>query len=192
MKKIILTLLGLIAAVITVTACSPDASTVSYTPAAYGQNGQCYYVNSPAEAIALQNAGLCPRSWVPTQMPQSWEEEYYPYYSSPGYYDVYVPARYRTVYVSRVNTFGHVHVTQIRTSSAKARYRSSSGGTVSGTTVVKSKVRFGSGTAGTSFGSGKRSSTTSGTSFGSGKRSSTSTTRTSFGSSSRSFGGGKR
>ena len=70
---------------------------VTYAPAAYGISGQCYYAQDPAEAVALENAGLCPRSWVPTLMPLAWHEMYYGYYDSPVYYSRYVPASRRTV-----------------------------------------------------------------------------------------------
>lgn len=42
---------------------------VSYAPAAYGVNGQCYYDDDPLEAVALIAAGLCPSGWLPTPMP---------------------------------------------------------------------------------------------------------------------------
>lgn len=147
---------------------------VTYAPAAYGANGQCYYVSSPAEAVALQQAGLCPRSWIPAPMPLSWEEEYYDYYDSPAYYGTYVPAGYRTVYVSRERSFGTRYRTTIVTLSRSATYRSSSGGTVKGSTVT-GKTRFGSGCsfscAGTKYGSGSLRSGSSKTGTSSGSRS---------------------
>ncbi len=124
---------------------------VTYAPAAYGQNGQCYYVSSPAEAVALEQAGLCPPGWVPAPMPLSWQEEYYAYYDSPAYYGTYVPARYRTVYIRTEGTFGTRYRTSIATLASRGIYRSSAGGTVRG--YKSGNTRFGSGT---SFGSGGR------------------------------------
>lgn len=125
-----------------------NGQAVTYAPAAYGQNGQCYYINSPAEAQALEQAGLCPAGWVATPMPLSWEQEYYAYYDSPAYYNSYVPVRYRTVYVHTESAFGTRYRTSITTLSSKATYRSSAGSTVHG--YKSGTVRFGSGT---SFGS---------------------------------------
>jgi len=163
------------AAAILATGGCGTAQPLTYAPAAYGQNGQCYYLNSPAEVTALENAGLCPRSWVPAPMPLSWEEEYYDYYDSPVYYDTYVPVRYRTVYVTRVTTFGRTYRSQISTLSKSATYRTSSGGTVKGTGIT-GKTRFGSGCsfscAGSKYGSGSLRS-------GSGSGSRTGTSRTS-------------
>ena len=163
---------------------------VTYAPAAYGVPGHCYYVQDPAEAVALEAAGLCPNGWAPTLMPLYWHEMYYGYYDSPSYYGRFVPASHRTVYVSRQRSFGSSHATVIRATSARARYKGSNGTTVSGVTVTKAKARFGSGTAGTSYGGGKRSGTgTSG--YGSGSRSG-SRSGTSGGSRSGGFGGGSR
>lgn len=199
MKKLIGLLLGLGIVLTLVSACS-GSQPVSYTPAAYGQNGVCYYVNTPAEVTALQAAGLCPRSWVAGPMPMSWLDMYYPYYDSGAYYNLYVPARLRATYIHTEHTYYVTHSSAIRSASSKAVYKSSSGGTVRGSTIIKSKSITGSGSAGTSFGSGKRSSTTttnSGGNYGGGKRSSTisgtSGQRSSgFSGGSRSFGGGKR
>jgi len=178
---------GAAAAAVIVTGCG-SSQPVTYAPAAYGVPGHCYYVSSPAEAVALEQAGLCPSSWAATPMPATWLEAYYPFYDSPSYYDVYVPARARTVYITRESTFGRSHQSAIRTLASKARYRSSTGGTVTGTQVRTQKARFG---PGTSFGStGNRYG---GGSARTGTSSRTSRTGTSSGSrSSRSggFGGG--
>lgn len=195
MKKVLGLLLGLGFVVSVLAGCSGfgQSAPVSYSPAAYGQNGVCYYVNSPAEVVALQNAGLCPRTWVAGPMPDYWLNEYYPYYSSPVYYTSYVPVRLRATYVRTEHTYYAAHSSAIRTASSKATYKSSSGGTVKGTTVIKSKSTFGSGTAGTSFGSGKRSGSTSGYTGSSGSRTSSRSGGSSFGSTTRtSLGGGKR
>jgi hypothetical protein len=146
-----------------VAGCSSAPAPVTYAPAAYGVAGHCYYVDSPAEAAALQAAGLCPRSWAPTIMPTEWHQEYYSYYDSTAYYDTYVPVRVRTVYVQRETSFGTRYQTAITTRSKQATYRSSSGTTVKGSQVT-GNVRFGPGTSfGTSrYGGGSlRSSGTS-------------------------------
>ncbi len=134
-------------------ACSSTPDAV-YAPAAYGVPGYCYYVNSPAEAVALIAAGLCPSSWVPALAPLSWQETYWDYYDSPAYYDTYVPVSYRTVYVQRETAFGRTYRPQISARSKTATYRSSNGGTVKGSALPTGKSRFGSGSAGTSHGGG--------------------------------------
>jgi hypothetical protein len=134
---------------VSVAGCSSAPAPLTYAPAAYGVPGHCYYADSPAEAVALQAAGLCPRSWAATLMPAPWQEEYYSYYDSPAYYDTYVPARVRTVYVQREATFGKSNQAAIKTRSKTATYRTSSGKTVKGTQLT-GKVKYGSGT---SFGS---------------------------------------
>ena len=164
-------------AAVTVTAgCGLSPQPLTYAPAAYGQNGQCYYVSSPAEAVALRQAGLCPRSWIAAPMPLSWEEAYYAYYDSPAYYDTYVPVRYRTVYISHETTFGRTYHSRIVTLSRSATYRSSSGGTVKGSAVT-GKTRFGSGCsftcAGTKYGGGSLRNGGSGTTSRSGTSSGT-------------------
>lgn len=138
-----------VAAALAVTAaaaagCSSQQAPLTYAPAAYGVPGHCYYVDDPAEALALRAAGLCPASWAPALMPLSWHEEYWDYYDSPAYYGTYVPARIRTVYVQRETTFGRTYHAAITTRSKTATYRTSSGTVVKGTQVT-SKTRFGSG-----------------------------------------------
>lgn len=118
---------------------------MTYAPAAYGIPGHCYYVDDPAEAIALQHAGLCPRSWVPTLMPSAWHEEYYSYYDSPAYYTHYVPVRQRAVYVSTQRSYGTRYRSAISSLASRAKYRGSDGSTATGTKVAKAK--FGSGTS---------------------------------------------
>jgi hypothetical protein len=131
--------------------CSSTAEPLTYAPAAYGVAGHCYYVDDPAEALALRAAGLCPASWAPALMPVSWHEEYWDYYDSPAYYDTYVPARVRTVYVHREASFGKTYKAAITVQSKKATYKSSAGTVVKGTKLT-GKTRFGSGT---SFGTSK-------------------------------------
>ena len=179
---------GAVAAAVITTAvaagCSSQPDPFTYAPAAYGVPGQCYYVDDPAEAVALQAAGLCPRSWRPTVMPLAWHEEYWDYYDSSAYYDTYVPARVRTVYVQRETSFGRTYRAAIASRSRLATYRSSGGGTVKGTQVT-SRTRFGSGksfgAAGQKYGGG---SLRSGSSSGSGSLRSGSTGSGSSGSSS--------
>jgi hypothetical protein len=189
MKKLLGLLLGLGFVVSLVSGCAGSGQQ-TYAPAAYGQNGQCYYVDSPAEAIALQNAGLCPRTWVPTLMPMAWHEMYYGFYDSPGYYNVYVPSRYRTVYVHHEVSFGRSYKSSISHLASRGTYKSSSGSTVTGKTILKGKSTFGSGTSfgtsGSKYGSG---SLRSGTRSGSGSTGGY-TSRTSTRSGGSSFGGG--
>lgn len=159
-----------------------DDSDPTYTPAAYWQSvdnvRECYYVSSTAEAYALMNAGLCPAGSMPTLMPLSWEEEYWGYYSSPAYYNTYVPVASRTTYTHvTVMHFSKTYSTQIKASSSKAVYKSSAGGTVSGSKVSTK-----------SFGGGSRSTTSYGGGSRSGSGSSSSLSRSSSYSGSRSAG----
>lgn len=154
LKRALTVATGAVIAAAAVTACSSTAQPLTYAPAAYGASGHCYYVDDPAEALALQQAGLCPASWVPTLMPLAWHEEYWDYYGSPAYYTVYVPAKARTVYVHREASFGKTYHAAITARSKTATYRSSSGATVKGSKLT-GKVKFGSGT---SFGTSKHSS----------------------------------
>lgn len=119
-----------------------DGAPLSYAPPAYYQvvNNveECYYISSMSEAYALENAGLCPRYAIPTQMPLSWEETWWDYWSSPAYYNTYVPASYRKTYVSVTCVHFHqTYSTQITKLSKSAVYKASNGTTVRGTTVTK-------------------------------------------------------
>jgi hypothetical protein len=151
-RRILRPALALLAAALvasTADACdsgSSAANDATYAPAAYGvQNGSvfdCYYAEDPSEVAALINAGDCPHGAVATAMPLYWEEEYYPYYSSSAYYGVYMQPRYRSHYTSvTVVHFQSAHSADITRYSSTARYKSSSGGYVTGS----SKVKFGSG-----------------------------------------------
>lgn len=148
------------------------SSPVTYQPAAYGANGQCYYDEYPAEAAALLASDACQPGWVPAPMPLAWQLMYYPYYSSPAYYGRYVPAGYRTVYVSHETTFRAQHAAAITTASKNAAYKSSSGKTVTGKTVAASKARFGSGSVSTAKIGGGSARSGTGTSVKSGSGSS--------------------
>ncbi len=166
------------AAALTVSALGAGCSRqpVAYGPAAYGETGQCYYVDDPAEAIALQAADLCPSGWVPAPMPLYWHARYAMYYDSPGYYNRYVPAQSRTVYVTHVHTFESKHSADIARQRPSATYKGSDGKSYTG-----SKVSPGS------FGGGARSG-----GGGGGSRSSSGTVRSSgVGSSSRSSSGSR-
>ncbi len=143
-------------------ACSnDDNSDQSYTPAAYyqtvGNVYECYYTTTTQEAYSLIAAGLCPAGAIPTQMPLSWEEEYWDYYSSPVYYNAYLPVSYRSTYTHvTIVHFSSTYRTQIKTASARAVYKSSSGGTVAGSKVNTKQFGSGSRTT-TSYGGGSRS-----------------------------------
>lgn len=146
--------------------CGLDTSDPTYTPASYYQsvNGvnDCYYVTSPAEVQALIQAGDCPTNSVATLMPVYWEEEYYSYYSSPAYYNTYVPASSRSIYVKyTIVSFKSKYSSGITKYSSKATYKSSAGGTVSGSKV--SSKSYGGGSrvsSGSGYGGGSRSSGT--------------------------------
>jgi hypothetical protein len=131
---------------VTLTGCSSRPA-ATYAPAAYGQNGQCYYLDDPYEAQQLLAAGLCPAGWVPAPMPLSWEEMYFSYYDSPAYYSRYVLVSHRTVYISHETAFHTTYASQISAASKSATYKGSNGKTVTGTT---SKMKFSTGTGSTS------------------------------------------
>jgi hypothetical protein len=152
-----------------------DDSDPTYTPAAYYQTVggvyECYYTTTTQEAYSLMAAGLCPAGSMPTPMPLSWEEMYWSYWSSPAYYNTYLPVGYRSTY-TRVTIvhFSSTYKSQISAASSKAVYKSSAGGTVSGSKV--NTTQFGSGSRATkSYGGGSRSGSSSGKSSYSGSRS---------------------
>lgn len=168
MKKLWKSLLVVLATAVgaaTIAGCGLDSGgdDPTYTPAAYYQtvNGvnDCYYVSTPVEVADLISAGLCPIHSVAMMMPVMWEEEYYSYYSSPAYYNTYVPVANRSVYVKyTVVSFKTKYSAGITKMSSSAKYKSSSGGTVSGSKVSTK-----------SFGGGSRNS--SGSGYGGGSRS---------------------
>jgi hypothetical protein len=133
-------------------------SHVAYRPIAFGENNQCYYVNSPAETQMLMDRGLCDRGWAPTIMPSYWHSMYYPYYSSPAYYRTYVPVGVRTVYVNSEKTWGSSNKTMIAEKAKAAQYQGSNGKTVSADKIGATKYGAGNrfGPAGTKFGGGNR------------------------------------
>lgn len=178
--RLIPALLTAAIAAVTLSACG-SSSNPTYAPAAYWQTvgnvHECYYTTTPQEAYNLVAAGLCPAGSIPTLMPVSFEEEYFDYYSSPAYYDTYMPVSYRSTYAHvTVVHFSTTYRTQIKAASAKAVYKSSSGGTVSGSKV--NTKSFGSGSRSTtSYGGGSRSGSGSGSSGYSSSRSSYSGSR---------------
>ena len=125
-------LIALVAAaglVMGLAACTDDSS---YEPAAYGQNGQCYYVQNPQEATVLLQDHKCLSGWTPTLMPESWLLMYYAFYSSSFYRNTYVPSSYRSTYSSKLNSFYSANKTTITQQASKGTYRDSSGQKVSG------------------------------------------------------------
>ena len=133
----------------------------TYTPAAYyqtvGNVYDCYYLTSTQEAYNLMAAGLCPAGSIPTPMPLGWEETYWDYWSSPAYYNTYIPASYRSTYTHvTIVHFSNTYRSQIKSASAKAVYKSSTGGTVTGSKA--NTAQFGGGSRTTkSYGGGSRS-----------------------------------
>lgn len=169
LKKIALGLSLLLAALATLCGCGSisGGDDPTYTPAAYYQavNNvyECYYLTSTQEAYNLMAAGLCPQGSMPTPMPMSWEEEYWDYWSSPAYYNTYIPTTYRSHYTSvTIVTLNHSSSFQrnVSTLSSKALYKSSAGGTVSGSKVSTTSFGGGSRTA-KSYGGGSRSNSNS-------------------------------
>lgn len=152
MKKILATV---ILAASVLVGCG-GGQAVAYRPISYGENNQCYYVNSPAEVIALQAQGLCQAGWAPTLMPLYWHQRYWNYYSSPSYYNVYVPASSRTVYVASERSWGSINKSSIATASKTATYQGSNGKTVTADKIGVAKYGGGSrfGPVGTKFGGG--------------------------------------
>jgi hypothetical protein len=148
-----------------------------YVPAAFGENGQCYYVDDPSEATALVAEGSCPSDWTPAPMPVVWHQRYFPYYSSNAYILAYVLASHRSAYISSESRFGTTYQAGIAAAVKSAVYRGSSGQQVTGDKVDVSRfsstsglsssraVTGGSSTGGSSTGgsSGDTHSVTGGT-----------------------------
>lgn len=142
------------------TACGHND--MSYRPAAFGQSGQCYYVDNPAEAIALQQAELCPSSWIPTVMPLFWHQQYAYYYDYPGYYNRFVPVSSRTIYVTHAHTFENTYRSQIKTASKTAQFRGSDGKTYTGNKIKVGPKTFTGGSNKGGFSGGSNKSKTCG------------------------------
>ena len=134
-------------------ACATDDT--SYTPAAFGPPGYCYYLYSPYECYG-QHPGM------PLLMPLYWHQRYAAYYDSPAYVQHYVPSQYRSTATTSGRAFEQRYSSQIKAQASAATYRSSSGGTVSGSKVSQSAT-FGSGNARSSgFSSGSARPSSSG------------------------------
>lgn len=143
----------------------PSTTMVSYAPEVYGQNGYCYYVNDVAEAIALQQAGLCPNNWQPMIMPVVWHSMYAEYYDSPSYYGYYVPSSRRVYYQKTVVVqFEKTHQADITKYSNSGKWKGSDGKEYNGKTVTtqvkQKKAEFTSGSAKQAAQSKTTSSTT--------------------------------
>lgn len=142
------------------TACGNDS--VAYRPAAFGENNQCYYVEDPLEVVALQNAGLCPRTWAPTLMPLFWHQQYAYYYDYPGYYNTFVPVGFRTTYVTHVHTFEKTYASDIKSASKSAKFKGSNGKTVTGNKIKVGPKTFSGGSNKNGFSGGSNKSKTCG------------------------------
>lgn len=140
--------------------CGPSAPPLSYAPAAYGELGSCYYVDSPAEVVALQAAGLCPSTWVPVLMPLYWHAMYASYYDSDRYYGAFVPAPRRSVYVTHVHVFESSHRSDIDRQRASGSYKGSDGKRYTG--AQASSGRNGGGARSSGGGGGSRTARSSG------------------------------
>lgn len=160
MKRTVLAV-AILALALGLTGCGRDKEKVAYRPIAFGQNNQCYYVHDPAEAVALQAAGLCERSWAPTLIPAAWHSMYYPYYSSPAYYRTYVPVPMHRAYVDTSRTWGSANKNAIATAVKDATYLGSNGKRVSAEKIGAAKYGGGArfGPPGTKFGGGARTAT---------------------------------
>jgi hypothetical protein len=155
--------LAVVMAATVLAGCGKDEKKVAYRPTSFGENGQCYYVDHPDEALALQRNGLCDPSWAPTVMPVYWRQMYHPYYASPAYYRSYVPVATRTVYVDRQKTWGSANRTAIAEKAKGATYLGSNGKTVAAEKIGATKYGAGNrfGDPATKFGGGSRGKTPS-------------------------------
>lgn len=128
-------LVALIASVgLLATACGGDDNPCGgdCRPSSYGENGRCYYVDSPAEVNGLWERNYCPRTWVPYPMPIYWHDRYAPYYAGPGYYNTFVPVAQRPVYISQQATYVNSRQGEIKSAVAQASYQGANGKTVPG------------------------------------------------------------
>lgn len=136
--------------------CGGQPDAVSYVPAAYGELGSCYYVDSPAEVVALQAAGLCPSTWAAVLMPLYWHARYADFYDSDRYYGTYVPRSSRSVYVTHIRVFERSHRSDIDRQRSTATYKGSDGKSYTGTQARAG--RNGGGARSSGGGGGARSS----------------------------------
>lgn len=149
-----LVLLGALVAAVLLAGCGADQPTV-YRPSSFGEDGHCYYVNDLSEVRELQQAGLCPSTWIAYPMPLSWRQRYDDYYGSPDYYTHYVVIDRRTVYVRGEEEFRRTNGPSIGRERAKATYTDTKGKkTYSGGDVVKSRSAASAGSGG--LGGGQR------------------------------------
>lgn len=121
---------------------------VAYTPQYLGENGMCYYLDDPAEALALIAAGLCQPGWRPTVMPLAFHATYADYLASPAYYNTYPPVQYRAGWTNQwgpKSTFYTQNTTIIINNEKKAVYKDNTGKTVAATAIPSAKPSFGSG-----------------------------------------------
>ncbi len=144
-------LLLLLVAAIALTSCGlnlgPDRWVTQdvYRPAAFGENGQCYYVLDPNEVDALIADGLCQPAWRVTPAPAYWVARYAPYYDSPAYYDVYVRPDRRPLFRERQVAWEKVNSGLISSERARSTWVNAKGTPVAGTKVDYAKASFGSG-----------------------------------------------
>jgi uncharacterized membrane protein YgcG len=120
-------------------------------PKAFGQDGKCYYVQSPSEVTKLKKAGHCPASSVPAQAPNTWLYFYYPFYNSRYYSSNYVPADDDDAYQGYLRGFDDQFSAEIGEDAPAATYVTSSGTDETG-------AQAGVGADGTSLGSDDDSS----------------------------------
>jgi hypothetical protein len=142
--------LAVLVLVLGLAACSQggdDEREVSYEPAAYGENGRCYYIEDEDEVEALKEEGRCNRSWTPLIMPIFWYSMYAPYYGSLAYRDRYVPSARRAAFASKVGGWERSYANDIRANQARGSWAGSNGTRVSGSAIDYSKATFGSGNA---------------------------------------------
>jgi hypothetical protein len=114
-----------------------------YRPASFGENGQCYYMQTQAEAEMLIREGLCQPTWRPAPAPWSWQTRYISYYESPEYRDYYVPASNRKIYAVYTRDFSTTWAKDIKVAEKSAVYVDNKGKKVDGTTVPRGQ--FGGG-----------------------------------------------
>jgi hypothetical protein len=157
MKRVLLSL-GLTMALV---GCGGGGHPVACRPLIFGGGGHCYYAQSPAEVVALQQAGLCDPTWTPLLMSPAWHAAYWPYYSSPAYYSLYVPRAQRSSYAGLERSWGSTNQTAIAESSKSAQYKGSNGKVVPAEKIGATKYGGGNrfGPVGTKFGGGARDAT---------------------------------
>lgn len=144
-----------VSVVLAVGGCSSGSKAPSHVyPAAYGEQGHCYYVSDPAEVGLLQRDGRCPRSSTALLMPLMWRQRYAYYYDRPAYYTHYVPqGTARDRFVDNAKAFEGKYRDQIKTQAGSARYVDSKGKVFAASKVGPGT--FGGGSKG-GFGGGSR------------------------------------